>query len=143
MMSIVIDKMEYNERNNKLRHIFSTLITIISNNINHNEFKDKFKSYLENQNNELKNDRISTQNSLYFKTIDTKEAEILRAYIPCFIYHIESNKTYNETIDEFDHIPLSMYDILDIFYIENQETIYKLIETDLKTILTSYWCVIL
>lgn len=140
-MIIVIDKMECNERNNKLRQVFSILITILNNNINHIEFKDTFKSYLENQNNELKNDRFLINQ--YFKSIDKKDAEILRSYMPCFIYHIDNNKTYNETIEEFDHIPLLMYDILDIFYIEQQEKIYKLIENDLKNIMTTYWCVII
>jgi hypothetical protein len=137
MLSIKIDEMNDNERNNKLKQVYSILLTMDSN-----ELKTELKNYLENQNNELKSDRYIT-NSPYFKTIDQKEAEILRSYIPCFIFHIDSNKTYNESVDEFDHMPIIIYDLLDIFYLVHYNQIYKLIETNLKLNYSSYWCVII
>jgi hypothetical protein len=144
-MEIVIDKIgEMNERNIKLKHIYSTLIAMF--NTYDPEFlllKNKFKLYLENQNNELKSDRIfiNLSNLQYFQSIDKKEAEILRSYIPCFIFHVDSNKTYNETIEEFSNIPVLMYNILNIFYIEEYNIIYKLIENNLKNNIS--WCVII
>lgn len=137
MLSIKIDEMNDNERNNKLKQVYSILLTMDSN-----ELKTELKNYLENQNNELKSDRYIT-NSPYFKTIDQKEAEILRSYIPCLIFHIDSNKTYNESVDEFDHMPIIIYDLLDIFYLVHYNQIYKLIETNLKLNYSSYWCVII
>jgi hypothetical protein len=145
-MDIIIDKIEDNERNIKLKHVYSTLIAMFNTyDADFLLLKTKFKLYLENQNNELKKDRIFTNlsNLQYFQSIDKKEAEILRSYMPCFIYHVDNIKTYNETIDEFSNIPVLMYNILNIFYIEEYKTIYKLIEINLKNNLALGWCIII
>lgn len=133
------------EQFNKLKHVYSTIIPICNSwyiNTNMNTFKSNFKNYLENQNNELKSDRIILLDNT-IKTIDTKEAEILRSYIPEFIYHIGTNKSYTESLIELSNAPKIFYELLNIHYLKEYEQIYNTLEITLKSTLESYWCVIL
>lgn len=152
IINIIIDKMDPSDREleefNRLKHVYSVLITLFnnynplySNDIIIN-LKKEFKNYLENQLNELKSDRIITlENTI--KTIDDKESEILQSYIPTFIYLVDSNKIYRETVDELNKSPKIFYELLNIFYLKEYGKIYNIIETNLKYNFDAYWCVIL
>ena len=131
------------EEFNRLKHVFSVLITIFNNSyFDCNNLKIELKNYLENQNNELKSDRIITIDNT-IKNIDEKESEILRSYIPTFMYHVEINRSYSESLIELDNAPKLFYEILNIFYMKEYGKIYNIIDTSLKSNLESYWCVIL
>lgn len=133
------------EEFNKLKHVYSTIIPICNSwyiNENVNNFKLNFKNYLENQNNELKSDRIILSDDT-IKIIDEKEAEMLRLYIPGFIYHVDTNKSYTESLTELSNAPKIFYELLNIHYLKEYGQIYNILEITLKSNLESYWCVIL
>lgn len=133
------------EEFNKLKHVYSTIIPICNSwyiNDNVNNFKTNFKNYLEEQNNELKSDRIILQNDT-IKYIDEKDAEILRLYIPRFIDHVNTNKSYTDSLTELSDAPKIFYELLNIYYLKEYGKIYNILEQALKSNLESYWCVIL
>ena|SRR5690348_15786245 len=140
-LTVRIDKMDnLNEEVVKLKYVYSILLTIS----NTNTLKIKLKDYLENQNNELKSDRIITITD-NIKSMNSLDAELLRSHIPIFIHAInDANITnnYNETLNILNNSPLIFYEILNIFYLREYRQIYELIDS----ILTSnfgYWCVIM